>query len=396
MVFGEERIVLQIEEKSSGKREKFKLLLINVFYIVVGIVCGFGYISITGSVKEGQGLSIPEFLILLVLSIIVSIVLHIAFHELGHVITGKLTGYGFYSYRLFSFMFLKEDGKWKCKRYTIPGTMGQAIMTPPEKKNGEYPWFWYNAGGGLMNFLVSLIVWIMYLLLPGRTELKATIIIPFIFIGVVLGLTNLIPSPRNMLANDGSNILALYKDKIARDCFYQQLTVIAHLAKKKSFSDLPLEFYQLPGEANLTYPIVANTKFHELEYYYDVQAFGSAIHLLNALAKERSISRHIRLSLDIERVFMECMQGPRKDIVEALCTKDLRNIFKASKNVPDIHRVLMAYEGLYNRDTKKAMEHYEKACRLLQKYPLEGIAKIETKLLALVKSQLEKMTSLET
>lgn len=394
-MFGEEKIVLQKEEKTSSKKEKIKMLSIYAFYLLIGFFCGFGYIAIAESAKVNESLSLPIFLILLVLSTTVSFVLHIALHELGHVITGKLTGYGFYSYRLFSFLFLKEDGKWRCKRYTIPGTMGQAIMTPPEKTDGEYPWFWYNAGGGLMNIFLSLIVWIMYILIPGSSEFKTTIMVPFIFLGIVLGLTNLIPSPSGMLANDGSNMLALFKDKIAKYSFYEHLALMEHLAKKKNFSDLPFEFYQLPRDANLRCQLNANTKTHELEYYYDVQAFGSAIKLLNELAEESTMAKTIKLNLDTERLFMECMQGPREDVVNTLCTKELVNLLKVAKNVPEIQRILMAYEGLYKKDTVKAMKHYEKALNLLNKYPIEAIVKIETKLLALVKTQIDKMTSLE-
>ncbi len=389
-MFGEERIIYTRETSENKKNNTIKTLLVNAGYLLFGGIAGFLFILVMDRYDIESTLSVPVMVLTFILSIFLSFVFHIAVHELGHVILGLLTGYGFYSYRIFNWMFIREDEKWQCKKYSVPGTLGQAIMLPPKKKDKVFPWFWYNIGGGLMNLLFTIITLVIFVLLPNRSELVSVILISFMLVGAILGLSNLIPTPASMFANDGSNMLAIYKDRVAKESFYSQLTTVAHLAQNKSFKDFPLENYQLPKNANLKYMLISILTTHELEYYYDVEDFASAIALLNRLEDEPNLAKPIKLSLDSERIFLECMQGPREEAMEALCSKDVMNLMKASKNVPDMHRILMAYEGLYRRNMEEARKHYEKANELLERYPIYGIAQVEKRLLALVKAQMEE------
>src|SRR5699024_5270507 len=59
---------------------------------------------------------------------IISFLGHIIIHELGHLIFGLATGYSFVSFRVGSITIIREDGKFKNKKYSIPGTGGQCLM----------------------------------------------------------------------------------------------------------------------------------------------------------------------------------------------------------------------------------------------------------------------------
>ena len=48
--------------------------------------------------------------------------LQLIIHELGHLIFGLLSGYKFSSFRIFNFMLIKEDGKFKIKNLSFPET----------------------------------------------------------------------------------------------------------------------------------------------------------------------------------------------------------------------------------------------------------------------------------
>ena len=89
------------------------------------------------------------------LSGIAAVFLHIALHETGHLIAGKISGYGFVSIRIFTMTFIKVNGKLKVKRFSMPGTLGQCLMSPPEPKDGKFPYFFYNLGGSLINFITA-------------------------------------------------------------------------------------------------------------------------------------------------------------------------------------------------------------------------------------------------
>lgn len=104
-------------------------------------------------------------LVCLILAVFVQIILH----EGGHLIFGLATGYRFVSFRVGSLTLIKEGGKFRFKRFSISGTGGQCLLSPPDKPYEQMPYFWYNAGGVLMNLLtgiIALILWISYPELP--------------------------------------------------------------------------------------------------------------------------------------------------------------------------------------------------------------------------------------
>ena len=112
-------------------------------------------------------------LVCLILAVFVQIILH----EGGHLIFGLATGYRFVSFRVGSLTLIKEGGKFRFKRFSISGTGGQCLLSPPDKPYEQMPYFWYNAGGVLMNLLtgiIALILWISYPELPLPLHLFKT------------------------------------------------------------------------------------------------------------------------------------------------------------------------------------------------------------------------------
>ena len=390
----EERIIIRdinsdIKDESC-KKDKILLVLYYISILLIGSIMVSHIIGILVSLHKASNVNILLMIFVLIISLVVSYYCHIIVHELGHIIMGKLTGYHFHSYRIFSIMILKEDGKWKIKKYAAPGSLGQAIMIPPEKKEGKYPWFLYNAGGGLINIILGLMVLVIYIFAPDLPVIIDVVLYSFFMIGILLGFMNLFPLPFTLMMNDGSCMVTLHKDEIARDCFYKQLYTVGQLAQNKSYKDMPLEYYQLPEGANYENLLISSRKIHELEYYYDIEDYSSAIKLLNETVYIPGIAKGLRLSLELERLFFECMHEPRKDIVEQICTKELLGLLLQGRDMVDMQRIHMAYEGLYNKNYEKANMHYERAMKLLEKYPMNGIANIERRFLKMVKDKIGK------
>ena len=94
----------------------------------------------------------------------IATLLHTIIHEGGHLVFGLLTGYKFISFRVGSFMLKKEDKKLVFKRFTLAGTGGQCLMSPPELKNERMPYVMYNLGGALMNIVFSIITGVLMIL----------------------------------------------------------------------------------------------------------------------------------------------------------------------------------------------------------------------------------------
>lgn len=95
----------------------------------------------------------------------IAMLIQIIVHEAGHLVFGLISGYKFSSFRIFSFMWVKEDGKMRLKRLSIAGTGGQCLMSPPDMVDGRIPVVLYNLGGSLMNVIVSLVFFMLYFLL---------------------------------------------------------------------------------------------------------------------------------------------------------------------------------------------------------------------------------------
>ena len=155
------------KKKKSGKLKKVLGAL-----AFIGISGGIGFLVgwISGGLLEDfLGGFFEEYIfsdswyieifkmILVALVFLIGYILHIFIHEGGHLIFGLLSGYEFVSFRVGSFVLIREDGKFRFKRYNIPGTAGQCLMMPPEKKEGSFPFILYNLGGALTNIIVSFI-----------------------------------------------------------------------------------------------------------------------------------------------------------------------------------------------------------------------------------------------
>lgn len=81
--------------------------------------------------------------------------LQILLHEGGHLVCGLLSGYRFVSYRIGSWMVQRENGVLRVHRFSLAGTAGQCLMTPPDITNWKMPYKLYNAGGVLDNLMLA-------------------------------------------------------------------------------------------------------------------------------------------------------------------------------------------------------------------------------------------------
>ena len=88
-------------------------------------------------------------------------------HELGHLLCGLLSGYGFLSFRIGSLMLQRTREGLRFCRMSLAGTAGQCLMSPPELKNGRIPCLLYNMGGVLMGLCTALCFFLLSLLGPG-------------------------------------------------------------------------------------------------------------------------------------------------------------------------------------------------------------------------------------
>lgn len=127
-----------MNRKNNKKQNAWGQYVQMVLYILLGIVWG---LSMTKYDENTNSESAFEVLIYVGMFVFmyVAILMHIVIHEAGHLVFGLLSGYKFSSFRIFSFMWIKENGKIKLKRLSIAGTGGQCLMVPPDMTEGKFP-----------------------------------------------------------------------------------------------------------------------------------------------------------------------------------------------------------------------------------------------------------------
>ena len=121
-----------MSEKAKNKGRLGGIVSVLCFGII-GLGCGISMVPfMTYALEEEGNMFIFLLGVLILFSLMyLSIFIEMAIHEAGHLFFGLATGYKFLSYRIGSFTFIKEEGRIKVKRYVLPGTGGQCLMSPP-------------------------------------------------------------------------------------------------------------------------------------------------------------------------------------------------------------------------------------------------------------------------
>ena len=277
--------------------------------------------------------------------------LHVIIHEAGHMVFGMLTGYDFLSFRVLSFTLVKKDGKIIRKKLKVKGIPGQCLMAPPEwRENGKYPYVWYNLGGGVLNLIVSLLAALLFLIHSPLVGWAAGI---FIFTGVILGLTNIIPMSMG-IPNDGKNCLLCKQSRDNLRAFYLQLKMNAMMSDGVSVKDMPEEFFEMDGET----PFNALTCFVGLMKYYRYLLTGEFVQAKEWLGtmelQEEKLPLAFLNTFDLEKVY--CMLREDAPLEEVAATRAvLLPVFLQNKDM-SILRVKYAYCALLTAEERELID----------------------------------------
>lgn len=353
------------------------------FFMLIGAVCGVLFVQYMESAMGGDKPLHEELLTLAVLFVgmYVGMFVQIVIHEGGHLVFGLLSGYKFSSFRIFSIMFLKENGKIKLKRLSIAGTGGQCLMTPPDMVDGKIPVVLYNLGGSIMNVIASVIFWALSLVLKG-IPLLSTLLLIFAIVGIGFAITNGVPLRMGMVDNDGYNAFSLSKNPAAMRAFWLQLKINDQNARGVRLKDMPEEWFELPAEEDMKNSLVATIAVFVCNRLMDAHEFEEADKLMARLiAMESGIIGLHRNLMIADRMYLELIGESRSTVIEGLLTKEQKKFMKQMKNFLSVIRTEYAYALLYERDAAKAEKiklQFEKA---VKSYPYASDIESERELL---------------
>ena len=290
----------------------------------------------------------------LILAIYAAFIFHIIVHEGGHLVFGLLSGYRFSSFRVFSFMWVKEGESVKFKRHSVAGTGGQCLMSPPDIKDGKMPVAWYNLGGSLMNIIFGLL-FLGGFFLCGEVSILSAILLLFALLGFALAILNGVPLRTGTIDNDGYNAISLAKDPAALEAFWMQMKVVEETTRGVRLRDMPAEWFTVPTDEAMGNSMVAARGVFACNRLMDEERFAEADELMaHLLSIESGMVGLHRSILICERIYVELITQNRREVIDEQLTKNLQSFMKAMKDNPSILRTQYAIALLHENNKAKA------------------------------------------
>ena len=165
------------------------MLKYGSIFVVTMMVCFWGGICVGGLLKgislqelfAEKGTKMVEYAGIMLVGVVLIfpvVLLSVTAHEFGHFLFGRLSGYGFVSFRVLNWVLLRDNGRRRVKRFSIPGTLGQCLMAPPEKPISRIPSTAYFLGGVAMNLLLAAVAVVVWWYVPSESVVGKWIVFP--------------------------------------------------------------------------------------------------------------------------------------------------------------------------------------------------------------------------
>ncbi len=335
--------------------------------IVVGIALG------TGIRWLGDGMQSKKEALLVVglalIGIVVGLYINFILHEAGHLIFGLLTGYRFCSFRIGSVMLKKENGRLRLCRFSLAGTGGQCLMSPPEWKTEGFPFVWYNMGGCLMNFILTAL-FVLLAVLFRESLLGRTLCLSIALAGLYCGLVNAIPIETETVNNDGSNLREIARNAKARYAFWLQLRLNQEISEGVRLKDMPEAWFCMPEEEELQNAIIVSQAILCCNRKMDEGKLEEAYEMMQTLLEKKTAMMAIyRALLHIDCAFCEMISENQSGRVEKWLDDTTKAVMNAMKRFPTTLRTQYAYDLLVNGDEEKAKRTKEAFDQMSKTYP---------------------------
>ena len=282
-------------------------------------------------------------------SLIITAILQFALHEVGHLLFGLASGYKFSSIRLYKYAIVKDDSGYHVKKFNIQGTGGQCIMTLPEDTNpSRVPFFWYNAGGVIVN-VVLVAISIVVLSCCNLGMVAESFFIMLAFTGTFIALTNGVPLSFNGLCNDGRNIMLLMRNKRSGRFFLRMMQTASELSRGKRLKDMPREWFEdIPVDSPKDYFLLAN-RINYAALLEDSGRFDEARRVYEEISSfEKDLPGMIKLEIGADHILMELLTTARHDIVETIYDKWLKAYINSSYKYSPIKAVALYALALHH------------------------------------------------
>lgn len=380
-----------MSDKNNKKLRKTSQGTFILFFMLIGAICGLLIMNYLLRM-DSEEKPFDEIIfsgVLLFVGMYAAIFLQIIIHESGHLLFGLMTGYHFSSFRIGSFMWLKDGSSIKLRRLSIAGTGGQCLLIPPEIKDGRFPFVLYNLGGPMIN-LVSALLFAGAAFFCSNIGILFPLFMMTSLIGTAFAIMNGIPMKFSTVNNDGYNTLSLAKSREAFRSFWLQMKINALSASGVRLKDMPDEWFELPPTASMENSINATIGVLACSRLMDQIRFEEAEHEIEEFLQMNTglVGLHRNL-LVVELIYCELIRENRNEKIEQLMDEQQKKFMKLMKNYPSILRTEYAYALLLKKDETQAAKIKATFEKVAKKHPYQSDINAERELITYAESRKE-------
>lgn len=347
--------------------------------LCVGIAL-FSEMTLTEFFRKAAGIKILDMIGIVLGSGICSLiafVLQIVLHESGHLVFGLLSGYRFVSFRVFNWTLIRQEGKFRLKRFGIAGTGGQCLMLPPDKPLEEIPVILYHWGGVIVNMSVALLAFVLWYVVEDSSLLLAQFLVMMCFTGVSLGLLNGIPFKRG-ITNDAANVRLMRKYPKSKKAMMVQLRVNAYMQEGIRIKDMPEEWFVWEDDIDYGDPMQLNVRLLQVGRLMDLGQIEEAYVALEEIARhKREMIGLLAKEVISELIYLDLVTGYNR-WVDTLYTEEIElYVRQYSVLMSSKQRFLCAWALFKEQDREKALAIYENVVQKQSQYLLQGEVKMD-------------------
>lgn len=378
---------------SKSKKKQAPKMAFTIIFFILSLLAGFiiGRLFLSNMKAPGKGTNNLPMVFIILTIYILSFYVQMILHEAGHLIFGLLTGYRFLSFRIASFMWVKDNGKIRFCRYTLAGTGGQCLLAPPEWTQKGIPYVWYNLGGVIMNLLCAVIGTVLYFFV-SKDGLPGTVFICMIIVGIILALLNGLPLKTESVNNDGHNIVAISKNKDSLRAWWLMMKINEDVTYGIRLKDMPDTWFEIPAESTWKNVMQVDLAVFHANRLLDQGKIDECRELITRLFDADTAMQGIyRWMLGMDLVYCELLGEQKADIIENFNSKELKQLQSSMSKFPSVIRTQYAYYLLAKKDEKEANLYRSKFDKIAKNYPYRAEIASETELMEKAKQYIGAM-----
>ncbi len=337
------------------------------------LVMGDSFDSLCNKFAEAGALEMTGIFLSAILLLLLSIFLQVILHEGGHLVCGLATGYRFVSFRIFNLTFIRKDGKLCIRRFSIAGTGGQCLLTPPERPLEDIPTVLYNLGGVLANLLTAILAFLPLLTTDGLPYLLKFFLLMFSLTGFLLAGMNGIPMKIGGIGNDADNMRLLLKDSKSKQALVTQLHINALVQEGMRPKDMPAEWFVQTDDINYKDALQVTIALMNASLLLDREEWEAAYDAFEEVMSHQDEVIGLLIKETACELLFTALVTNRTAQAEELYTDELGTYIRQYKDVTSSKQRLLCALALYrDKDAVKAKEIYETVCCRKDKYLMQG------------------------